>query len=102
MSSSQPSVSVSPLRARVEHASDPAVQALARVPRAVPAVVDLLLIVVGAIFRGATGAICFGAIAVVLAWLLYLAWPRAGSTERMMRSAVLLLAVALTVVCAAG
>lgn len=102
MSSSQPSVSVSTSRARIEHASDPAVQALARMPRAVPAAVVLLLIVIGAIFRGAVGAVCFGVITVVLAWLLYLAWPRAGATERMMRSAVLLLALALTVVCAAG
>ncbi|WP_265447231.1 DUF6703 family protein [Flexivirga meconopsidis] len=99
---SRPQVHASPLRVRVEHASDPAVQAIGRAPRALPAGVALLLVVVGAILRGPVGAVCFGVLAAVVCWLLYLAWPRIEPIERMMRIAVLLLLVALTVVCAAG
>ncbi|NNG40509.1 hypothetical protein HJ588_14665 [Flexivirga sp. ID2601S] len=99
---SRPQVHSSPLRVRVEHASGPAVQAIARAPRALPAGIALLLIVIGAIFRGPVGAVCFGICAAVVGWLLYLAWPRIEPIERMMRIAVLFLAVALTVVCAAG
>lgn len=73
-------------------------QRIARAPRAVPAVVVLLLLVVGAVFRGVVGTACFGLCAVLVAWLLYLAWPRIEPIERMMRCSVLLLAVALAVV----
>lgn len=96
--SSRPTVSASPLRVRVEHASDPLLQRLARAPRALPAAVVLALLVVGAIFRGLVGTVCFGLCAVVVAWLLYLAWPRIEPIERMMRASVLLLAVALAIV----
>lgn len=96
--SSRPTVSASPLRVRVEHASDPLLQRIARAPRALPALVVLILLVIGAVFRGPVGTVCFGLCALVVAWLLYLAWPRIERTERMMRAAVLLLAVALTIV----
>lgn len=91
---------MSPLRVRIEHASDPVLQRIGRAPRALPAAVVLVLLVVGAAFRGLVGSVCFGLCAVLVAWLLYLAWPRIEPIERMMRSAVLLLAVALAIVSA--
>ncbi|GGB41211.1 hypothetical protein GCM10011492_35140 [Flexivirga endophytica] len=60
----------------------------------------LLLLVVGAAFRGIVGTVCFGLCAVLVAWLLYLAWPRIEPIERMMRASVLLLTVALAIVSA--
>ncbi|MGN6414230.1 DUF6703 family protein [Flexivirga sp.] len=98
--SSRPTVSASPFRVRVEHASDPLLQGIARAPRALPALVVLLLLVIGAVFRGLVGTVCFGLCAVLVAWLLYLAWPRIQPIERMMRCSVLLLAVALAIVSA--
>ncbi|GAB3496601.1 DUF6703 family protein [Flexivirga lutea] len=98
--SSRPTVSASPFRVRVEHASDPLLQRIARAPRALPALVVLLLLVIGAVFRGLVGTVCFGLCAVLVAWLLYLAWPRIQPIERMMRCSVLLLAVALAIVSA--
>ncbi|MBB2891093.1 DUF6703 family protein [Flexivirga oryzae] len=95
---SRPSVRTSPLRVRVEHASDPMLQRIARAPRAVPALVVLALLVIGVVFRGVVGTVCFGICALLVAWLLYLAWPRIQPIERMMRCSVLLLAVALAIV----
>lgn len=97
---SRPSVRSSTLRVRVEHVSDPLLQRIASAPRALPAVVMLLLLVIGALFRGLVGTVCFGICALVVAWLLYLAWPRIQPIERMMRASALLLAVALAIVSA--
>ncbi|RNI20465.1 hypothetical protein EFY87_14635 [Flexivirga caeni] len=85
---------------RVEHASDPLLRRIATAPRALPVLIVLLLLVVGAVFRGVVGTVCFGLCGLLVAWLLYLAWPRIAPIERMMRGAVLLLAVALAVVSA--
>jgi hypothetical protein len=95
---SRPSVRSSPFRVRVEHASDPWLQRIARAPRAVPVLVVLLLLVIGAVFRGIVGTVCFGLCALLVAWLLYLAWPRIEPLERMMRCSALLLTVALAIV----
>ena len=95
---SRPSVSASPFRVRVEHASDPWLQRIARAPRAVPALVVLVMLVIGVVFRGVVGTVCFGLCALLVGWLLYLAWPRIEPMERMMRCSVLLLAVALAIV----
>lgn len=98
----RPSVRSSALRAKTEHLSDPLVQRLARLPKVAPLVAVIVLVVVGAVFRHVVGAVCFGVCAVLTGWLLYLAWPRLASVERMMRGATLLLLAAITVVCAAG
>lgn len=100
--SSQPNASAYTVRMRVEHASDPVVRCLGDMPKAVPTTVILVLVAFGAIFRGLVGAVCFGSCALVVAWLLYLDWPRIAPLERMMRGAVLILATALTIVCTAG
>ena len=95
---SRPSVRSSPFRVRVEHVSDPMLQRIARAPRAVPVLVVLALLVIGVAVRGVVGTVCFGVCALLVAWLLYLAWPRIQPIERMMRCSVLLLAVALAIV----
>ncbi len=98
----RPSVSSSPLRVRIEHLSDPLLQRIGRLPRVVPVVAVLVLIVLGVILWHPIGAVCFGLCALLTAWLLYLAWPRLSSPERMMRGAALLVVLALTIVAAGG
>ncbi|AKU16575.1 hypothetical protein VV02_13075 [Luteipulveratus mongoliensis] len=88
------------VRSRIEHASHPVLQLLARLPRSAPAVAFVVLAVVGALVRGWIGAVCYGLLTVFVAWLLYLAWPRLARLERMMRLALLLLTAVLTVVTA--
>lgn len=99
-SSPKPSVHTGPVRSRVEHASHPVLERLARLPRATPLVVFVLLALVGGLVRGVVGAACFGLLTLFVAWLLYLTWPRLATLERMMRLALLLLTVVLTVVTA--
>ncbi|TWP34042.1 DUF6703 family protein [Leekyejoonella antrihumi] len=97
----RPSVQSSPLRVRAEHLSDPLIQRLARLPKATPVITVLVVMVIGVIFRHVVGAVCFGLCALLIAWLLYLAWPRLSPIERMMRAAMLLLLTAIAVVLAA-
>jgi hypothetical protein len=71
---------------------------VARLPRAVPFLVLLALLVLGVVLGGPVGAVLVGLVALVVAWLLALAWPALTGVERLGRLAVLLLAVALCVV----
>jgi hypothetical protein len=68
---------------------------LTRLPRAVPFLVVLGLLVGGIFIGGAVGAVLLAVVVLVVAWLLYLGWPRLTTSERLGRTAVLLLAVAL-------
>ncbi|MDE9367547.1 hypothetical protein PZ938_18160 [Luteipulveratus sp. YIM 133132] len=99
-SAPKPSVRTSAVRSRIEHASHPVLQRLARLPRFTPLVLFVVLAVLGAVLRGWVGAVCFGVLTVLVAWLLYLSWPRLGSLERLMRLALLLLTAVLTLVTA--
>jgi hypothetical protein len=71
---------------------------VARLPRAVPFLVLLGLLVAGVVVSGPVGAVLIGLVALVVAWLLVLAWPALSGVERLGRFAVLLLAVALCAV----
>jgi hypothetical protein len=86
------------LRAAVERASHPLLVRIAALPRAVPFVVLLALLVVGVFVGGPVGVVCTAIVAVFVAWLMYLSWPKLSGVERLGRAAVLLLAVALVVV----
>jgi hypothetical protein len=86
------------LRHRVERASLPLMTKLSSLPRAVPFLLLLALLVGGLIVKGPVGFVLMGLGAAFVGWILYLSWPRLSATERMMRFAVLLLAVALAVV----
>jgi hypothetical protein len=61
----------------------------------VPFLVVLALLVVGIVIGGAVGAAMLAVVALVVGWLLYLSWPRLTTSERLGRTAVLLLAVAI-------
>jgi hypothetical protein len=87
-----------PARAALERASLPLLARAARLPRAVPFLVLLALVVAGVLVGGPLGAVLVGLVALAVAWLLALAWPALTGVERLGRVAVLLLAVALAVV----
>jgi hypothetical protein len=86
------------LRHRIDQASLPVMTRLSRLPRVVPFLVLLVLLVAGVVLQGPVGFVLVGLAAVFVGWVLYLAWPRLNGTERIMRLAVLLLAVVMAVV----
>ena len=88
---------LSPVRDKIERASVPVLTFLGRLPRLVPFFVLLVLLLAGAIAGHALGFVLMGLAALFVGWLLYLAWPRLTGSERLMRSAVVLLAVALAI-----
>ena len=87
----------STLRPSIERASLPLVTKLTGLPRAVPFLLLLALLIAGVLIRGPVGFVLMGLGAVFVGWILYLSWPRLTSSERIMRSAVLLLAVTMAV-----
>ena len=87
---------MSSLRERVTDASLPLVDTLNRLPRAVPFLAVLGLMVAG-IFVPGWGWVFLAVVVAFLAWTLYLAWPALDSGARAGRVAVLLIAVAITV-----
>jgi hypothetical protein len=86
------------LRPSIERASLPLITRLSHLPRAVPFLLLLALLFTGVVVAGPVGFILMGLAAVFVGWILYLSWPRLTGSERIMRLAVLLLAVALAVV----
>lgn len=86
------------LRSSVERASLPLITRLSHLPRAVPFLVMLALLVAGVVISGRAGFVLMAVAAAFVGWILFLSWPRLTGSERIMRFAVLLLAVALSVV----
>ncbi|MEO6143659.1 MAG: DUF6703 family protein [Dermatophilaceae bacterium] len=86
------------LRPSIERASLPVITRLSRLPRAVPFLIMLALLVAGVVTAGPVGFVLMAVAATFVGWILYLSWPRLSGTERIMRLAVLLLAIALAVV----
>ena len=84
------------LRESLENASAPALRTIASLPRAVPFLVILGLMVAGALIPG-WGWVLLAVVTLFLAWLLVLGWPRLTAPERLMRIAVVAIAVAITV-----
>ncbi len=89
---------MSPLRAKIEHRSNPMVEALSRTPRVVPIALFVVLVVGGLVLRGVLGGVLLALATVFVGWLAFLVWPRLSLPERLMRLAVLLLVLALAVV----
>ena len=85
------------LRPSIERASLPLITKLNGLPRVVPFLLLLALLVAGAVIVGPVGFVLMGLAAVFVAWILYLSWPRLTGSERIMRSAVLLLAAAMAI-----
>lgn len=71
---------------------------LSRLPKLVPFLILLTLLVGGVLVGGPVGFVLMSVAALFVAWVLYLSWPRLTSSERVMRVAVLLLAVAMALV----
>ncbi|HEX5524724.1 MAG TPA: DUF6703 family protein [Pedococcus sp.] len=88
--------SVSSFRESLERASLPLVERLSRLPRAFPFLIVLALLVGGILIPG-WGWVLTGLVALFLAWVLVLGWPRLKPVERLMRIAVLFMAVAIAV-----
>jgi len=86
------------VRRRIDHASLPLVTRLSRLPKPVPFLILLALLVAGVLISGQLGFVLMGLAAIFVAWVLYLSWPRLSGSERIMRLAVLMLAVAMAVV----
>ena len=86
------------LRVAVERVSHPLLTRVVALPRAVPFVVLLALLVIGVLVGGVVGVVCTAVVALFVAWLMYLSWPRLTGVERLGRAAVLLVALALVLV----
>ena len=84
-------------RQSVEQASLPLIRAISGRPRWLVFLATLGLMVAGVLVDG-WGWVFFAVVGVFLAWILFLSWPRLTSVERLMRSAVLALVAAVTVV----
>ncbi|HMM96787.1 MAG: hypothetical protein IE926_19160 [Micrococcales bacterium] len=85
---------MSTLRESFERASLPVLRRLDALPRAVPFLLVLALVVAG-ILLPSPGWLLIGVVVLLLAWILALAWPRLSGAERLMRTAVLVLMVAI-------
>ena len=80
-----------------ERASLPATRFIAGLPPAVPVIVVFALVLLGG-FLGPWGVIPLGVVVLFLVWMLALSWPRLRQSERLMRVAVIVLVIGLTVV----
>jgi hypothetical protein len=86
-----------PFRSRVEHAAYPVLDRLERLPRVVPFLAVLVLIVVG-ILVPRWGFVATALVALAGAFLVYDTWPRLSLPERLLRLAVLALITAVALV----
>lgn len=71
---------------------------LSSLPRLVPFLMMLVLLVGGVLVGGRLGFVLMGVAALFVGWVLYLSWPHLTRSERIMRLAVLLLAIVMAVV----
>jgi hypothetical protein len=96
--SQQPGSRPNGLRVLIDRVSAPVLLRLSRVPRAVPFLVMLVLIVAGLWVSGVVGFVLILIGVLFLGWLLYIAWPALSSSERLMRMAVVVLGTGLAVI----
>jgi hypothetical protein len=83
------------LRESIQRASLPVVERLNALPRFVPFLVILGLMVAG-LFVPGWGWALLALVVFFLLWTLYLAWPAMDGIQRMMRLTIVLIAVAIT------
>ena len=86
---------MSTLRESFERASLPALTFLSGLPRAVPFLAILGLVVLGLFVPWGWVLIAF--VVLVLTWIALLAWPRLTTAERLMRVAVIVLMAAIAI-----
>lgn len=70
---------------------------LLRIPTRVSAAVVLVLVFSGLLIAGPVGAVLLGTAVLILSVMLALVWPAIPTTERMLRLAVLLLLLAVSI-----
>lgn len=68
---------------------------IARLPRAVPALLAGALLLAGLVVRSWIGTLCLAAIVLFLGWLTYLSWPRLDRRGRALRLLMIALLVAV-------
>ena len=86
---------MSTLRESFERASLPALTLLSGLPRAVPFLAILGLVVLGLFVPW--GWVLIALVVLVLTWIALLAWPRLTTAERLMRVAVIVLMAAIAI-----
>ena len=86
---------MSTLRESFERASLPALTFLSGLPRAVPFLAILGLVVLGLFVPW--GWVLIALVVLVLTWIALLAWPRLTTAERLMRVAVIVLMAAIAI-----
>lgn len=80
-----------PGRVRIERGSRPVLLALRTVPQWVLFLIVLGCVVGGLLLTGPLAAALLGVVAIFLAWLLVLAWPRLTPAQRLLRALVVIL-----------
>ncbi|MEP7056052.1 MAG: DUF6703 family protein [Actinomycetota bacterium] len=84
----------SAFRHSVERRSATALLFLRSMPKALPPLVVVGLLAGGVLLLGLAAALCFGAVAALFGWLLFLSWPALAPQARLVRLAVLAMMVA--------
>ncbi|GAA4403550.1 hypothetical protein GCM10023168_15190 [Fodinibacter luteus] len=87
---------MSSLRESFERASLPALTWLSGLPRVVPFLFVLALVVAGLLVPG-WGWVLIAVAVLLLAWIALLAWPRLSVAERLMRVAVVVMLAAIAI-----
>lgn len=87
---------MSSLRESFERASLPALTYISSLPRFVPFLVILGLVIAGLLIPG-WGWVLIVLVVLLLAWIGALAWPRLSMPERMMRVAVVVMMAAIAI-----
>ena len=82
------------MRTSIERASLPALTWLNSLPRFVPFLAILALMVGGVLIPG-WGWLLTAVVVLFLLWTLYLGWPQLDGTQRLMRTTVVMLALAI-------
>jgi len=88
---------VSSLRESFERASLPALTYISSLPRFVPFLAILGLVIAGLLIPG-WGWVLIVLVVLLLAWIGALAWPRLSMPERMMRVAVVVMMAAIAII----
>lgn len=79
------------VRRDLERRSGPALVILGRLPRALPFLVVLALLLGGLAVKGVVGAVLLLVLLVILSWITFLAWPALRPPARALRVGVLVL-----------
>jgi hypothetical protein len=92
-----PDTAPSPLRARLEQVSRPALVRLTALPRQAVPLATVVLFAVAVLAPAPVALVALVLIGVFLVWLTFLAWPAIGTGGRLMRLVLIGLVVVLGV-----